>query len=194
MATANRTCTFPDCAKPLRSLGYCEGHYQQNRKDPHSLRPLKKRVTTRDPDGRKWCPACATYKDVADFAVSRSTNDGLQSSCRSCRSANYRSHADEVRDKMREQRFGISRDQFDALFESQGRACAICKSPDPGISFWHTDHDHACCPGSDKTCGNCVRGILCGPCNQGLGRFGDDVDRLRSAIDYLERTTRRIVR
>lgn len=32
MAAANRTCTFPDCAKPYHARGLCTGHYQQVRK------------------------------------------------------------------------------------------------------------------------------------------------------------------
>ena len=37
------------------------------------------------------------------------------------------------------------------------------------------DHDHNCCP-SEESCGKCLRGILCGPCNRALGkieRIGD---------------------
>jgi hypothetical protein len=34
------------------------------------------------------------------------------------------------------------------------------------------DHDHRHCPGTEG-CRQCVRGLLCGKCNSGLGWIGD---------------------
>jgi hypothetical protein len=34
---------------------------------------------------------------------------------------------------------------------------------------------------------NIVRGILCWPCNTAIGKFGEDVERIRKAADYVER-------
>lgn len=82
--------------------------------------------------------------------------------------------------------YGLTQEQYDALFESQGRACAICRTTE---AKWVIDHDHTCCSagrtGHGKTCGQCIRGILCDLCNNGLGRFGDDPARVLAAHAYL---------
>ena len=79
----------------------------------------------------------------------------------------------------RQYHYGISPEQYEAMMTAQGGVCAICRRPE-----WkgkgnrpHTDHDHVT---------GQFRGILCGPCNNGLGMFGDDPARLRAAITYLE--------
>lgn len=79
----------------------------------------------------------------------------------------------------------ISLDKFEAILYIQGGGCAICGSNFPGRNSFHVDHDHFCCPG-EKTCGNCVRGLLCENCNHGLGNLKDDVKILKKAIEYLE--------
>jgi len=76
-------------------------------------------------------------------------------------------------------------DGFNALLASQGGGCAICGSTVPHGKGWHIDHNHACCPGR-KSCGKCIRGILCQKCNAALGMFKDKVDILKKAIEYLE--------
>lgn len=81
--------------------------------------------------------------------------------------------------------YGMTIEEHEQMLTEQGGGCAICGTPDPGHQDWATDHDHACCPGK-KSCGKCVRGLLCSRCNVGLGMFEDDVERLMSAITYLE--------
>lgn len=83
---------------------------------------------------------------------------------------------------------GLTSDAWDALFESQGRACAVCRRTEPGSDKgWHTDHDHECCPGK-RSCGKCIRGILCPGCNVGIGHLRNDCAILAAACDYLRRT------
>ena len=81
--------------------------------------------------------------------------------------------------------YGISIDDYDKIFESQGGVCKICHKP-PVVERLCVDHNHSCCPGL-KSCGKCIRGLICRRCNSMLGFADDNTDRLRSAIEYLER-------
>ena len=73
----------------------------------------------------------------------------------------------------------VSDEQYDAMLAEQGGVCAICRQPEPvpGRSL-AVDHDH------DR---GAARGLLCGPCNQGLGLLRDDPVRIRAAVEYLAR-------
>jgi hypothetical protein len=48
------------------------------------------------------------------------------------------------------------------------------------------DHDHNCCAG-EKSCGQCVRGLICSTCNTAAGLMRDDPRLARSLADYMER-------
>lgn len=83
-----------------------------------------------------------------------------------------------------EKHYKVTEEKFNALLKAQGGHCAICLKVEEYTKNWHIDHDHSCCP-SNKTCGLCVRGILCSFCNKALGMFKDDIDALESAVTYL---------
>jgi hypothetical protein len=90
--------------------------------------------------------------------------------------------------------FNLSPDRYFMMFKAQGGVCAVCRQPERRIdpktgSPWllSIDHDHGCCPGNKTSCGECVRGLLCYGCNNGLGAFKDNPSRLQSAADYLAR-------
>jgi hypothetical protein len=77
-----------------------------------------------------------------------------------------RRHPDARRRFALKARYGITLEQYDEMVISQGGCCAICGTTDPGrYDNWHIDHDHACCPGR-KSCGKCLRGLLCDVCNR----------------------------
>lgn len=82
--------------------------------------------------------------------------------------------------------YNITESTWDDILVSQGGLCALCGTPEPGSKGWALDHDHSCCPGV-RSCGACLRGILCGSCNTGLGMFRDSGARLQQAIDYVQR-------
>lgn len=75
--------------------------------------------------------------------------------------------------------FGLTESQFDAMSAAQGDVCAICGNPErtrpahgeKPVRNLSIDHDHACCPAEKKSCGRCIRGLLCGRCNGHLGWF-----------------------
>ncbi len=71
-------------------------------------------------------------------------------------------------------RYGITRDDFYALLAAQQGVCAICGGVES--QRLHVDHDHTT---------GAVRGLLCGPCNRGLGSFRDNPRSLQAAVTYL---------
>ena len=84
-------------------------------------------------------------------------------------------------------RFGLTVEDYDRLLESQDYRCAICKRDRQDfLRSFAVDHDHLCCSGK-KSCGKCVRGLLCTNCNQGIGCFRDEADTMLSAVEYLRR-------
>jgi len=79
------------------------------------------------------------------------------------------------------EKYGLTPGEWETLFETQGKKCAICKSDSPRQknAKWDTDHDHD----TGK-----VRGILCSHCNRLLGAAYDDLAILQAAIEYLKKS------
>jgi hypothetical protein len=78
-------------------------------------------------------------------------------------------------------KYGISVDEFDQMMLVQGGLCAICKT-----ELVQSDKSRKpCVDHCHKT--NGVRGLLCHPCNTGLGYFRDDPARFSAAAEYVMR-------
>lgn len=69
--------------------------------------------------------------------------------------------------------YGLTLEEYDARLEAS-TGCAICKQD------LKLNQDHNAKTGQ-------LRDFLCGPCNRGLGMFGESVERLQAAITYLIR-------
>lgn len=177
-------CSMDGCYDKTRARSYCYNHwYRSFHGLPMDQKVRIKRSTEalfeRDEQGRKLCVSCFEWFSEDDFTVQRNRPDGKEGSCIRCVSLRNR------RAKLKKQ-YGLTMESFDALLKDQGGCCLICTQQLPPTRI-HVDHDHACCPGKD-TCGNCIRGLLCSPCNTGLGAFRDSTTVLENAIGYLERS------
>lgn len=82
-------------------------------------------------------------------------------------------------------KYGITYEDYDRILIEQGGKCAICDSLESkGRGRFHIDHDHSCCP-SEKTCGKCIRGLLCSNCNTKLSVIENGW--AGKAIEYLQK-------
>jgi hypothetical protein len=77
--------------------------------------------------------------------------------------------------------YGITIEEWDAMFTEQGGLCAICHRPETAtlhgvVKRLAVDHDHIT---------GTVRGLLCQNCNRAIGLLGHDPARLRQAAEYL---------
>jgi len=84
-------------------------------------------------------------------------------------------------------RYGITLDEYEAMFAAQNGVCAICKQPEMTFrgkgknpnrpKVMAVDH----CHDTGK-----VRGLLCYTCNLMIGSSRNSVDILQTAIQYLK--------
>lgn len=139
--------------------------------------------------GLKRCSMCENLKPLSEFRKCTPRSDGLYAYCKYCEHATAkirRDSSDRNRAAQMKSKYGISLEEWDSKLASQGGVCALCKTAEPGgQGRWHVDHDHSCCPGR-RSCGLCIRGLLCSSCNLLLGIAHDDVVRLEFAIQYLK--------
>ena len=163
----------------------------------------------------KRCKHCGDEKPLDDFYGDTAARDGHRPECTACTAAGrkrwyaenrereiarvkewqqanaerlnaYRRVHNATPERRRKQRdtyyrrtFGISADDVDAMLEAQGGGCAICGERPARLASVHVDHCHDT---------GRIRGLLCLNCNQGIGKLGEDPERLRRAAEYLAAT------
>ena len=137
----------------------------------------------------KRCRTCQSEKPLDHF-YKRSDTGKYRSDCIDCYSSkasnrwksdaefrtkgNSRSRVHALRTK-----YGIDEFIYQEMFDKQDGKCAICGTTDPGPRRTKFAVDH--CHSTGK-----VRGLLCTDCNTSLGKFNDEIERLKAAIAYLE--------
>lgn len=130
---------------------------------------------------KKTCTQCDELRPITDFHkqgkyrrarckfCTKGENAGAYGRLTPVSKARYAEAA-------RIRKYGLSNEALIDLMLVQDFCCAICSKP---MSKMNIDHDHD----TDQ-----VRGLLCSGCNTGLGKLGDDIEGLRRALRYLERS------
>ncbi len=140
----------------------------------------------------KKCFTCGKVKSAKSFSRKRASNDGYNSSCRSCTTAYNRSrHSSDLYSlhKQRENNlkngYNLTFTEYDAIFQSQSGVCACCGREETAFSrvansFQRLSVDH--CHRTNK-----IRGLLCSNCNTALGLMHEDPANVKSLLTYIEK-------
>ena len=134
----------------------------------------------------KVCNECKAEKPAEDFYLVALKKGGpkvhLAPVCKPCGVVRLRRYRERRKEQFGShghhlvKTYGITVEQYQEMHERQGGLCAICGQANVrGLSL-AVDHCHE--TGE-------IRGLLCNPCNSGVGLLGDDPARLQAAIDYL---------
>lgn len=118
---------------------------------------------------------------MKQFNKCTTNEDGLHKQCKRCRHNKYTEiyEAHGGRKARLKYVYGITEDDYNTLFNKQHGCCAICGVHQSQLKRrLHIDHDHQ--TGE-------IRGLLCMKCNRALGYFGDSVEHMTTAIQYLSR-------
>jgi hypothetical protein len=147
-------------------------------------------------DNKKYRPDCKKCKNNLDAAQKKKRREYNKSYWQKNREKEIQRYKewydsryhdkDQVkrRRKNNYKKYGISEKEYMDLYEKNNYCCYICGKEElvkrnGKIKRLAIDHCH-------KT--GKVRGLLCQNCNRGIGLLGDDIERLKSAIKYLEET------
>ncbi len=89
-----------------------------------------------------------------------------------------KNNRDKIKNYELKNRFGITLEQYNQMFEDQQGCCAICGKHQSELKLsLCVDHNHD----TGK-----VRALLCGKCNTGLGLLNEDIKILEQSIKYLK--------
>lgn len=208
-----KLCTRCETSKPVEEFYQRKTGYLDRFCKPCSIADVARRKSEKRRIAREarlaepaptefTCVKCAETKPIAAFytnpagRIRRDCRDCHRASISQWRSQNreHRSAADKIYvaknidavRKRRMARYGITPEQYDSMYDAQNGCCLVCGTRHGragngsvgGADVLCVDHHHG---------SGAVRGLLCSPCNRGIGLLGDDPRRLMAAVDYLKR-------
>lgn len=152
-------------------------------------------------EGFKICRKCLVKKPINEFNIhygKTRTKDKLRNECKECQRKHSKEHWVKIADREKEKKklyhinnrkiahgwhlrnkYNITLVEYQEMLNKQNGKCAICGSDKPRGRYKHfaVDHNH--------TTGE-LRGLLCSPCNIGIGHLQDSPELLHKAANYLE--------
>lgn len=199
------TCRTPECQNPVETQGMCAYHYQHFYYRSTKGQDVSKRYRSlkRMPETPKCTvPNCDKTEGSAGYCWTHdrqkrrgepfhTPNVMVPCEAPSCQGV----HKFDTEGNRRfcgthvafAKRYTLAPEKVIALLSS-----ASCSNPGcPETENLHLDHDHGCCPAGNfpgtsvKSCGECVRGLLCRGCNHALGNTKEDPRRIEGLLRYL---------
>lgn len=167
-----------------------------------SKKESAERVKRRSPgraqvvDGVLECSLCLSMKPISEFSTSSANSTGFRSRCKVCRNSSWRTAyaaTEDARFKHWAVKlldcYSLSFERYLEMLEAQNGVCTICKQPETvvlkgQIKRLAVDHDHTCCSGK-KSCGECVRALLCTRCNMAVGFLESSAADPLDFVSYL---------
>lgn len=130
------------------------------------------------------CYKCGKDKPESEFNMNRSKSRGRSSECKICHTASNKIYSRKTqhrchRDSWLKRKYGITSQDYNAIYEKQGGVCAICGGTQSHSKrkYLEIDHDHD----TGK-----IRALLCLNCNTTLGLVKESTEILEKAIGYLK--------
>jgi hypothetical protein len=149
----------------------------------------------------KVCKKCGIVKPLNSFHKNKGLKDGRDNRCLDCFRAGcrswylknkekndaqakawYQKNKEVVKQRSRDgellRNFGITRQEYNRIFQIQGGMCKICGVHQSNVNkSLRVDHDHE----TKK-----IRGLLCHNCNVSLGLLKENIETLKKMVAYLE--------
>lgn len=138
---------------------------------------------------RRKIRRCVRCKQTRTWLEFRMPDPGFpwRRICKECEAKDGEYMQGEGRKQRLHKVYKMTVEDYDAMLVAQNGRCAICDvlptdKRNDSKERLTIDHDHTCCPRNDKTCGRCVRWLLCMRCNKMLGFADDKLDILLAAV------------
>ncbi len=159
---------------------------------------------------KRVCSKCKNEKELSsdNFCKDKYDKSGFTYQCKICRNEKFKQYRRDNPDKIKlsnekstgkrkafydselgivssrkahlKRMYNITLNQYEEMLKKQEGRCMICGGTEMNYKnkVLCVDHNHIT---------GQVRGLLCGLCNSGLGKFKEDKQLLNNAIKYIEK-------